>query len=831
MSLITPIRRGALSLALWTATGLLLSRLGLLTLLDHHLRAFPLDVTLWRATHDVEVTLAHCLVAATAATALALGGARCAAGWGGLAIRAAFTLLMGALFLSALSGWPTDDPYHVPGVSTARGRGALMGLAAIALTAAGLSCWLARAMLLDLPPGRILRRGATLTAGAVGALVLPGTLGVTLGRLNPERNVRERVREVAFEPASWKGVRASPRGEPQLGVLCPSRDYRVDGGDLPSLIMPPPCRLSFRISEEDGEVFLQAAAGIDEKVAQGTPRGAEHRIGFEVRVNDELVFDHEVVARRGQEPAERAWARVGGAEGLALVPGDVVELRTLWDEPATGAGPPAKAPLQVGFGRLVLERALVKDRVPSSPEAPNIVLIVMDTLRQDRLHCYGHERETSPNLDALARRGLLFENAYATSSWTWPSTASILTGLPPETHGVVADGACHLRSSLDTLPRALEHRSFTTGAITCNPLIVANKNFDLGFGSFDAQMTFRKTKLVIDSAREWLEMHADARFFLYLHLVDPHAPYEPSARARAAIESPGRPAGFPERGINEYSTRLLKGEGHDADGNSIAEEVIPADHARWMSDVYDQAVFTSDQYVGMILEHLRVLGLDQKTIVAFTSDHGEELLDHGLLTHGISLYGELTRVPLILAGPGVPEGRTVQRRVSNRHLAPTLARFGGTRILGLEDWEDLTRIDESDPRPVFFSTHQGFWNGRRRQPIYGVIDGEWELHWCRRGGPWGGAPAAGGDRRLFHIATDPDQRTDVAAEHPERVAELDALLREHLRQADRRKPRYTVGGGGRTEQMLRDIGYVDRDEEEKEERDAGGAPSAGDGGR
>lgn len=817
--------RGALGLALWIAGGLTVTRLAMLTVLDHHLRAFSLDVTLWRVTHDIEITMAHSLVAAAAATGLALVRTRRTGGGLGVAVWGLTVILIGAVILSALSGWPTDDPYHVPGPSTARGRGALMGLAAIALTLAALLCWIVRSMLLDRPPGRVLRAPRALKLGLAFGLGLPAILGLTLGNLSPERTVRERVREVAFEPSTWEDVQAAPRRAPRLGVLCPSRDYRVDGGDLPGLIMPPPCSVSFRIREEDGDVFLRAKAGIDEKVAVRTARGETRTIGFEVRVNERLVFTHEVTAQRDQDPAQRAWARVGGADGLRLTPGDVVELRTLMIAPEPDGQPSAAAPLQVGFGQVILERALVKDRVPSSAAAPNLVLIVMDTLRQDRLHCYGHARETSPNLDALARRGVLFENAFATSSWTWPSTASILTGLPPETHGVLADGACHLRSSIDTLPRALEHRSFTTGAITCNPLIVANKNFGLGFESFDAQMTFRKSPQVITAALEWIEMHADARFFLYLHLVDPHAPHEPSAEAREALGA-AKPEGFPERGINEYASRLLKGEGHDASGRSLAHEVIPTEHARWIDAVYDQAVYTSDQYVGMVLEQLEALGLEQKTIVAFTSDHGEELLDHGLLTHGISLYRELTRVPLILAGPGIPEGRRVERRVSNRHLAPTLARFGGTRIEGLEDWEDLARLDEFEPRPIFFSTHQGFWNGRRRQVIYGIIDGEWELHWCRAGGQWGQAPEPGGDRRLFHLTSDPEQRHDVAAEHPERVRDLEALLLEHLQQADRRKPRYTVGSGGRTDQMLRDIGYIDRDEQDDEREDS--PPPSGD---
>ena len=814
--------RGALAAVLWLGAGLLVGRLSILYVLDRVLRDQPLDVTLWRMAHDLYVPLLHALGAAAAAVALLSSAAR------SRRRRALLVVLAAALFASALSGWPFDEPSYVPGLGTRRGRLALSAMGLAGLAAAG-----AARLLLRAPRRAWLASPATLAGGAALALVAPLALALRYGAAPPVRHVREIVREIAFEPDTWQvvGGRQNPRQPPGHGVLCPSLDYRVDGGDLPALVMPPPCSVEFAVGQEDGDVYLRAAAGVDYRVLKRMKKDQRLTVRFEVLVGGQRVFAHDQTLYGTLPQKERAWAHVGGERGLALAPGARVELRTSIVEPAYAEGDPVPV-IAAGFGRTVLERELAKSRLPSSPDAPSIVLIVMDTLRRDRLACYGYGVPISPNLDRLAARGTIFDAAYSTASWTWPATASILTGLPPETHGVLEDGACHLSSSIASLPKALERRSYTTGAITCNPLIVPDKNFDQGFEYFNSVHTFRKSHLVIGAALEWIEMHADSRFFLYLHLVDPHAPYEGIAAAADLI--PGTaPADYPETGVDEYHARFVRGEGHDAQGRSLADEIVPRAQREWMNTSYDRAVYSADYYVGEVLAQLERLGLTDKTVVAFTSDHGEEFFEHGMLTHGISLYRELTQVPLLLAGPGIPSGVRVSERVSNRHIAPTLAKFGNARIEGLPDPLDLSRVNDIEERPIFFSTHQGFWNGVKRLTIYGVIDGDWELHWCREGAPWGERwkPGGEGQVRLFHLPDDPGQLRDVAVLEPQVVARLKEELIAHLQEAARLKPKLTVGVGARAANELQKIGYTDGpgDGEDDDAGDGGEDPEEGGG--
>jgi arylsulfatase len=497
-----------------------------------------------------------------------------------------------------------------------------------------------------------------------------------------------------------------------------------------------------------------------------------------------------------------------------LVPGQEILLESRIIAPEE----PGKLPLlALGFGSLALERRGEKPLSAATPSSPNIVLIVMDTLRQDRLSCYGYELETTPVLDRLAERGILYENAYSTASWTWPSTASILTGLYPETHGVLADAECYLNNTVETLPEVLSQRNFLTAAFTCNPLIVPNKNFDQGFDHFDSFHQFRNSARVIGGVQDWIRQNAESRFFLYIQFTDPHEKYH---LVPGALERTGavRPEGYPEQGLNAYHGRLLRNAGHDENGNSKVDELIPEENREFMQHAYDAAVITADTYVGLILDELAANGLEERTIVAFTSDHGEELLDHGMVTHGHTLFPELTRVPLILAGPGLASGERVETPVSNRHLAPSLAAIGNATFKLEQDPVDLKAPELVREQPIYFSTKQGWWNGKRRQDLYGVRSQGWELHWAPTGADWGEETGPEfGQYRLYDLTSDPQARHDLAAAEPERASAMLQQLRDHVGRAIEGRPKLTVGAGARSREALIGIGYIQLDPEEEDD--------------
>ena len=802
--------RAATTLA-WTTALLTAARLCILIVLEIKLRQRDPEVVLWDISHQAGLVTLHALSAATLMLVFARSGGR------SRLLKGLCLLLSAATCVSALSGWPVGQVHQVPGLDSLRNR---LGWGLFLIGGVALSALLRKLVKSEWPTQGAGRHAALALAVAV---LIPGTFYWTLGTISSNRTVTEIPREFAFEGESWKVTRVNPYERPFLGNLTPSFDYRVDGGDRPAILMAPPCELSVVIKDEDAGSQFQTAVGIGrdlfeprEEASPKWPKGISSvRIRFEVELDGVSIFDETLTYDRDPEThQERTWRYLGYDEELSVEPGQTLTLRTSWVEPVFQTD--IRTPVAMcGFGSPQLVRRDDLPRASSSPETPNIVLIVMDTLRADRLSSYGYHRDTSPNIDALAARGLLYEEARSTSSWTWPSTASILTGLHPETHGVVSDGRCYLDARLRSLPEALEERGYTTVAFTCNPLIVPNKNFHQGFETFDSYPTFRKSDAVLDTIKNFMVRHAGTRFFLYLHLVDPHEQYALTQTARDRVGLPDlAPKGMPDRPFREFRMALLNGRGHDNQGRSIVDEYMPAEFTEWMHHSYDAAVATSDEYVGEIMSKLSELGLSEETIIVFTSDHGEELLEHGHLAHGQSLHEELVRVPLILAGPGIPEGERTSKLISNRHIAPTLAKFGGVELPAIPDPRDLSAPSSLASEAVITSTHQGWWNGRHRLPIYGITTEEWSLHWAPRGAPWAEEPEPGSEGmwRLFNRESDPEEHTDLAEEEPEVAAQLLSQLKETLREASQRSSGVSIGVGAAGADLLRGIGYTSEGE-------------------
>ncbi len=807
---------GRSTLVLWgnltflTGTLLALLRAIALFVMFSVYRHEPIALTLSRIASTLGHAVPFALLIAAAVTGVWLWMMPPRPSWTRTIAHAIAFVVSAFLILLVLSGWPVDDADHLVSPPDPRGRAALLRLTAVALAGSSLLWLITIALTRRRGLSRWLERRGMLAVTALAALLVPAGFHALYTAVPSVRLVREEVRDLLFDKPGWTVEEQHPSSAPRVDVLTPSTDYHVDGGDLPALVLPPPSRVRFVIEPGDGPVRLRGAAGVDGAVEKQLPECA---VGFRVTVNGARVFDEVVQVRAGGAPEQHAWRHLGGRDGITLQSGDVVELSTSLVAPAAAREHPPV--IDAGFGGLSLERDVTRTRQPAGADAPNIVLIVMDTLRADRLSSYGYPLPTTPALDRLAERGVLFENAYATASWTWPATASILTGLSPEAHGVVDDDACYLSSGIETLAEVLASRGYTTAAISCNPLIVANKNFDQGFEAFDASnRDFRKSSQVLPSIRRWLRGHAPYRFFLYLHLVDPHAPHEPDESARRLVGG-ARPSDFPEDAIGHYETLLWTGKGHGANGEPRIDELIPRSHQEWLDKSYTASVATCDRYVGLVLDELAALGLEESTVVAFTSDHGEELLDHGMLAHGQSLYEELVRVPLILAGAGI-HGRGVRSPavVSNRHLATTLARLGGAQFAHVEDPLDLAR-PEPTSETVFFSTDHGFWNGRiERLRLFGVRSGDWVLHFAPSGRPWGAAwesDPGEGQVRLFNLAADPRQTIDRSRDEPALALELRRQIVAHIQHAGESRPARVLGAGSSTLEMLREIGYVGDD--------------------
>lgn len=339
----------------------------------------------------------------------------------------------------------------------------------------------------------------------------------------------------------------------------------------------------------------------------------------------------------------------------------------------TRDGAPAPGPEQ-GAAEPVWWHASLRQstRVPrqkASAARPNLLVICVDTLSAGRMSAFGAGRPTTPALAAWAAGGLQYRRAVSSSSWTLPATASLFTGLPPNTHGVLGDARSYLMESLATWAEALARQGLVGAAFVANPLLAQANNFHQGFSSWtnldgeqgpssaDVDVLVDELLLFVDAQPE------GARWFAYLHPMDPHAPYGAPGAARDVFVSGPVPA----RDLGGHLPQRLQNE---------LEPPLTPDERQYVIDLYDGELAYLDTQLGRLLAQLEARDLDANTVVVLTADHGEELFELGRLGHGYDLNEPMLHVPLVLVGPGIPQG-VIDTPVSSASLAATLLRLAG----------------------------------------------------------------------------------------------------------------------------------------------------------
>jgi len=320
--------------------------------------------------------------------------------------------------------------------------------------------------------------------------------------------------------------------------------------------------------------------------------------------------------------------------------------------------------------------------VPACGEPPsppgNVLLVIIDTARADHLSAFGYVRHTTPNLDRLAAEGQRFDEAWSQSPWTLPSVATILTGQPPHVHGATrgARGIHPIRDGVDPLAQRLRAVGYATAAfinvLWCAPEV---SRLDRGFDMYDYRETdesnlgHRDAAETTDAALAWLDRAGDDPFFIVTHYFDPHLTYDPPAPYDTMFErgpGPRVPQGFGSASqvfaVRDGTIRLAPGQ---------RESLI----AR-----YDGEIRFTDEQFGRLREGLEQRGRWDDTLVIVVADHGEEFWDHGGFEHGHSHHRELLRSPLIVRRPGGPSGQTVDDRVRQIDIVPTILDFAGTEL-------------------------------------------------------------------------------------------------------------------------------------------------------
>ncbi|KAA3605780.1 MAG: DUF229 domain-containing protein [Planctomycetota bacterium] len=466
---------------------------------------------------------------------------------------------------------------------------------------------------------------------------------------------------------------------------------------------------------------------------------------------------------------------------------------------------------------------------PDLENPPNVLVVVIDTLRADRLGCYGYPISTSPNIDRLAAESMRFEAAYAQAPWTRASCASLFTGLYPDSHMTNTIWQ-KLPSHFETLPEMLHADGYQTACFSANQNVSPLFGFEQGFDHFwvatetrirrftsvkRIELLLRKqlgfdragpiealhgsdASFVNQRVETWLDgIERERPYFLYIQYIDPHYPYSPPVDLLQ--DSPEDPAELVQRfKVPHNPPPYPIGQWPDQEEGLVDS----------FSRLYDSEIAFVDREFGRLLTKMESQGLLENTYIVVTSDHGEEFQDHTQMLHGQSLFDELVRVPLIIHGPEVATGVS-QGAVELVDLLPTVAAWVGTQapeaIHGTSLQTVLEKGDSGNPEPVFTQRLKG-------DPMHAVrigdekivlIEHEDQEHWL-----------------FYNLGSDPGEQNNLAKQFPERFSALQSLLTQS------RELAASLRGGAASERVnisgarkgiLNDLGYATEEDEEEEQ--------------
>jgi arylsulfatase A-like enzyme len=637
-------------------------------------------------------------------------------------------------------------------------------------------------------------------------------------RLAPRMRIEEAVVNLVatFDRSAVAGETAE--APVRVGRLEPSRAPGVNAPHRRAIIAPPPARIRFAVHVPDDAV-LRFGTGVEARRNAGSHAASDSRsdagsnarpetgrdagpdvgailfgpdggtVRFTVHVDGDQVFARDIAPP--SSPEERRW--FDAAVDLAAFAGKGVEI-----ELATRVAGTHARPFGVpGWSHVRIVRESSATRQAATPESPNVLVLLVDTLRADRLGCYGATPSPSPALDRLAAGGLVFEEFISQAPWTLPSVATFFTGLHPRSHGVIGqpreaaepEGAdnFYLADTLDTVATLAQARGITTVGVSGSPLVSRGTNLARGFESFvefgwdHAVARWPRAKRINRVFLDWLRANRDYRFLAYLHYMDVHEPYEPPRGYR-----PPAPDGVRPDVARGRVQRILE-------ARAAGESDLSAAELSHLRALYDAQIRYWDSELERLLEALATLGVRERTVVLVTSDHGEAFLEHDHLGHGAQLYDELVRVPLVVAGPPVPSGR-VAAQAQGIDLLPTIGGLLGIDVpAGLPGQNLRARVES---RPAVSEVAWGGGPGAEPSQSVAVRAQSWKLvH----------DPAAG-HFELYDLESDPAERENRYGRAPQGAALADYLTKWT---ADAPKPPPVTGADPEIRERLRALGYME----------------------
>ena len=407
---------------------------------------------------------------------------------------------------------------------------------------------------------------------------------------------------------------------------------------------------------------------------------------------------------------------------------------------------------------------------------PNVILIIVASLRWDATGLSGASPSLTPNIDRFAQEATVFTEATAAASWTVPATMSIFTARWPSSHGMVnklaqgtgdpADGPlveASLSKDVPTWPESLMAAGYTAAAFTGGAGVSGRFGYNRGYSVYLDDHKFAGMDYSLPPALDWLDQHKAERFFLFVHGYDVHGQHPLVDQApRAAVPDY---QGSLDGGIEEQATLREKGLAAIVNpGDPAHLEGLSPEDTRFLRAVYDAKVKEADARVGKLLDHLRQTGLLDKSVVVLAADHGEEFMEHGYIDHGATVCQHQVHVPLAIRFPSSPVGQRVDTPVRTIDLFPTVLDYLGVAGPAGAQGKSLLPLlrGEGGDYPIFSeSDYRLFVHLRayRKGDQKFVLDLE------------------DSEKRLYDLKADPGETADQAAARAREAYELEQGLR------------------------------------------------------
>jgi len=432
---------------------------------------------------------------------------------------------------------------------------------------------------------------------------------------------------------------------------------------------------------------------------------------------------------------------------------------------------------------IFLRSPLFLYRVSRTARRPNILFIVIETLRADHLGCYGYTRQTSPHMDWMASKGILFENFYSVSPWTLPTIASLFAGIHPQSIFPPADFDQMIKYRIPkahTLAAILKKTGYHTIGFIEHPVLSRRLNYDHGFELFHEFFRSREwqptgglgLENLLKYFRTALFIYKDKPWFVYMHLIYPHHDYQAPEPYRTMF------------GPNHTTSKPFRRK-----------------EKNLMINAYDGEIRYTDEIIKHLYQQIEQLGLLDQTVFIITSDHGEGFWEHGERGHGRMLYNEVLHIPLIIHPPG---GRDrplrIRQRLSNIDLFPTILDLAGV----------------SHRLPIDGQSLAGFWRGENRESETDVFSEACHTN-CINSTAFISKDLkmiyhAENEYELYDMNKDPSEKRNLAADYPKQAAQaMIKRIQKHRAVNQRRRGPEELGEGIVDEKVLeqlRSLGYL-----------------------